>query len=250
MTALHRRGFRVPRPLALNRHAIVMSLVPGVPLKQVPLSAFGTATGKSRDENIARLYDDCLELALSLAAVGVIHGDLNEFNILIENVPDPEEKTDDWVENEPTQLPEQQPRDRRVTDGETRKPMIPYLIDFPQITSMSHSQAAFYFDRDVRGIKSFFRKRYHFESEDQGPTFGDATSRLQSSASPRLDVEMEASGFDRKAARELEMYYGDQSDRENDEDVDNACSEEVYDQFLGQDRRLPLKMKAAAGWSI
>uniref|UniRef100_A0A183DDJ8 non-specific serine/threonine protein kinase n=1 Tax=Gongylonema pulchrum TaxID=637853 RepID=A0A183DDJ8_9BILA len=36
----------------------------------------------------------------------------------------------------------------------------PVLIDMPQMVSMDHPNAQFYFERDVNCIRTFFRKRY------------------------------------------------------------------------------------------
>merc|ERR1711972_1048213 len=63
-----------------------------------------------------------------LAENGVIHGDFNEFNIMIT----PEEKA--------------------------------VMIDFPQMISTNHPDAKVHFDRDVQGIVTFFRKRFGYDS--------------------------------------------------------------------------------------
>lgn len=215
MQALYNAGYPVPRPIAHNRHTIVMSLVPGMPLRNVTLESFGdvdeglineeddtekeTATREQqkaqRDSKIASLYAAIMEQALSLAEVGVIHGDFNEFNILIANVPD----SDDSIP-----LP--------------KEPMAPILIDFPQITSFSHPQAQDYFDRDVECIKSYFRKRYHFESSEPGPLFEEALERRNTSKRRMLDVEIEAMGFNRKMGKELEEALRAQRESPREED--------------------------------
>ncbi len=229
MYALHAAGFPVPRPIACNRHTVVMSLVPGLPLRQVPISAFRGGK-EAKEEEISRLYGDCMELALRLADVGLIHGDFNEFNILIENVPEPEDVDEEENENDAamattttinTSATEEPPSSPNTNPNlNPPKPMIPHLIDFPQITSLSHPNAAFYFSRDIACIKDFFRKRYHFESLDPGPTFADAQARLERASGEqggqrRLDVDIAAAGFNRKQAKELEIYYRDRAAEEN-----------------------------------
>lgn len=87
-------------------------------------------------ENVEGLYDDLMNLIVRLGNCGVIHGDFNEFNIMI---------TDDQK---------------------------PILIDFPQMVSTSHPNAQMYFDRDVQGVRELFRKKYGYESEDY-PKFED-----------------------------------------------------------------------------
>jgi len=72
MKALHERGFPVPRPIHQNRHAVLMSIVEGVPMCEV-----------SEVENPQQLYAECMELMIRLAECGVIHCDFNEFNLMV-----------------------------------------------------------------------------------------------------------------------------------------------------------------------
>lgn len=125
LTALYHRGFKVPRPVDFNRHCVVMELVKGSPLCQV-----------YRVDDPAALYDESMNLLVSLANHGVIHGDFNEFNIIL---------------------------------GEDNHLV---LIDFPQMVSISHQNAEMYFDRDVKCIIDFFKRRFGYESE-LFPTFTD-----------------------------------------------------------------------------
>lgn len=62
---------------------------------------------------------------------GVVHGDYNEFNILIKH------------------------------DGTYD----PVMIDFPQMVSINHEFAREYFDRDVNCIVDFFAKRFSYECD-------------------------------------------------------------------------------------
>ena len=89
-------------------------------------------------KDVQGVFDDIMNLLVNLANYGLIHSDYNEFNILL---------TDD---------------DKVV------------LIDFPQMVSISHENAEFYFDRDVECIRDFFRRRFNFESETF-PKFSDVT---------------------------------------------------------------------------
>lgn len=125
MKALYDRGFPVPEPIDVNRHCIVMELINGFPMTQI-----------NEVENVEQLYDDLMNLIVKLGNAGVIHGDFNEFNLLV---------TDDAK---------------------------PVLIDFPQMLSTSHANAKFYFDRDVTGVKELFRRKFGYESEDF-PKFED-----------------------------------------------------------------------------
>ncbi|NXD87197.1 RIOK2 kinase, partial [Halcyon senegalensis] len=118
MKALHDRKFPVPKPVDYNRHAVVMELIDGYPLCQV-----------HQLEDPASVYSELMDLIVKLASHGLIHGDFNEFNLLLDN--------DDCVT----------------------------MIDFPQMISTSHANAEWYFDRDVNCIKEFFKKRFNYESE-------------------------------------------------------------------------------------
>ncbi|GAB0205212.1 serine/threonine-protein kinase RIO2 [Grus japonensis] len=125
MKALHDRKFPVPKPVDYNRHAVVMELIDGYPLCQV-----------RQMEDPASVYSELMDLIVKLANHGLIHGDFNEFNLILDN-------------------------DDHVT-----------MIDFPQMISASHANAEWYFDRDVSCIKEFFKKRFSYESE-LFPTFKD-----------------------------------------------------------------------------
>lgn len=125
MKALHDRGFPVPEPVGFNRHCILMELINGHPLCHV------------HDlEDPAQLYDQLMDLLIKLGNCGLIHGDFNEFNLMLN------------AEDKPT------------------------LIDFPQMMSTSHPNAEWYFDRDVNCVREFFKKRFGYESE-LFPKFSD-----------------------------------------------------------------------------
>ncbi|KAG6850495.1 hypothetical protein H0H93_012496 [Arthromyces matolae] len=95
MKVLHEHGFPVPTPVDQARHTILMEFIDAYPLRQI-------------DEvpSPGKLYSTLMDLIVRFARAGLIHGDFNEFNILI----------------------------RRET-GE------PVVIDFPQMVSTSHENA-------------------------------------------------------------------------------------------------------------
>lgn len=191
MKALRREGFPVPEPLGQNRHTVVMSLVDAFPMRQIATVG-----------DPAALYAELLALIVRLAQVGLIHGDFNEFNILIEEKPEEDDKVS----------------------------LIPTIIDFPQMVSISHPNAEYYFDRDVACIKRFFDRRFGFTSDEPGPFFKDSTKTVLK----RLDVEVEASGFSKKMAKELDAYMkehgidGDAggADRDEDDEDEGPASEQ------------------------
>ncbi|OJJ50922.1 hypothetical protein ASPZODRAFT_148306 [Penicilliopsis zonata CBS 506.65] len=215
MKALRQNGFSVPEPISQNRHTIVMSLINAFPMRQV-----------SEVPNPASLYSELMDMILELARYGLIHGDFNEFNILIKEEEDTEAKG---------KAPE-------TSEGSRNIRLVPVLIDFPQMVSIDHQNAEMYFDRDVNCIKRFFQRRFHFTSDEPGPFFSDAKKQLLKNPGKRLDVEVEASGFSKKMAKELEAYMrevgvdgdaGSKEDREDDEededDKDDDEEEEEED---------------------
>lgn len=205
MKALRENGFSVPEPIAQNRHTIVMSLIDAFPLRQI-----------SRVPEPAALYSELMDMILELARFGLIHGDFNEFNILIKEEQDPSAKG-------------KAPATEEEEDENLR--LVPVLIDFPQMVSIDHANAEMYFDRDVECIKRYFKRKFHFVSDIPGPSFADARKKLLKNPGKRLDVEVEASGFSRKMARELEAYMKDvgatgDGEGRDDEDEDDEEEEE------------------------
>lgn len=129
-----------------------------------------------------------MDLIVRFAHSGLIHGDFNEFNILI----------------------------HRVT-GE------PIVIDFPQMVSTSHENAEWYacsyiycliligligpfryFNRDVECIRRFFKKRFRYESVLYPRFKSTLKEGTENSENFRLDVVVSASGFDKKDINALE----------------------------------------------
>ena len=210
MKALRENGFPVPEPRAQSRHTIVMSLVDAFPLRQI-----------REIPDPAALYAELMDMILRLASFGLIHGDFNEFNILIrEDQPAGDENPD------------------------TAQPTLtPILIDFPQMLSIDHANAEMYFDRDVNCVKRFFQRRFHFTSNEPGPFYSDARKGLGGKGCKRLDVEVEATGFSKKMAKELEAYMkevgvdgdggslveGEKAARRDDDDDDDDDDEEDDD---------------------
>eukprot|EP00930_Biecheleria_cincta_P099965 TRINITY_DN91577_c0_g1_i1.p1 TRINITY_DN91577_c0_g1~~TRINITY_DN91577_c0_g1_i1.p1 ORF type:complete len:484 (+),score=125.11 TRINITY_DN91577_c0_g1_i1:104-1555(+) len=88
-----------------------------------------------------------MRLLVRLLRAGIVHGDFNEFNLMF----DEEEK---------------------IT-----------LIDFPQIVACNHPNAEEFFDRDVKSIVDFFRKRMNIEVE-QFPSFDEALADEREKAMP------------------------------------------------------------------
>lgn len=98
MQALHEAGFPTPKPVDVNRHAILMSYVDAFTMCKV-----------NSIKDPEKAYHECMDLLVRLAESGLIHGDFNEFNLMIDN-------------------------DQNVT-----------VIDFPQMVSVNHKDAEYFF---------------------------------------------------------------------------------------------------------
>ena len=226
MKVLKENGFRVPEPVAQSRHTVVMELIDAFPLRQI-----------QEVPNPAGLYAELIEIVLRLAKFGLIHGDFNEFNILIREEKSPAAETSENPETE-------------ESDSKAGVALIPVIIDFPQMVSIDHTNAEMYFDRDINCIKRFFERRFNFVSDEAGPFFVDAKKLAGGAKSKRLDVEVEASGFSKKMAKDLEKYmqevgvdgdggdHGDCHTREDDytkEDGANALGTSSDDEGSSND---------------
>lgn len=134
-----------------------------------------------------KIYDDLMSIIVRLASYGLIHSDFNEFNLMISD-------------------------QGKIT-----------MIDFPQMVSISHLNAEYYFDRDVQCIRDFFRRRFDFETENY-PKFAEI-KRVYS-----LDNDVRASGF----SKELEKQFEDVSDtlglRQDFDKNEQYSSEEEEDE--------------------
>lgn len=145
------------------------------------------------------LYSDLMDLIVLLGSYGLIHCDFNEFNLMLD-------------END------------KVT-----------VIDFPQMVSISHPNAQWYFDRDVQCIRDFFFRRFSLESELY-PKFADV-KRMHN-----LDVEVAASGFTRDMSKSFDEAAADlkEIDDGDFEDTDETAQaqdveEEEEEEYKGDD---------------
>lgn len=229
MKVLRENGFRVPEPVAQSRHTVVMELVDAFPLRQI-----------QSVPDPAELYAELIGIVLRLARFGLIHGDFNEFNILIRE--DKVERPGSQKSEDPAQQARADKTTQEVQDLESPKEsaaspsvtLTPVIIDFPQMVSIDHINAEMYFDRDINCIKRFFERRFNFVSDEQGPLFADAKRLAGGKNTKRLDIDVEASGFSKKMAKELEKYMqaigvdGDGAYSENDRhsEDDSTVSED------------------------
>lgn len=150
---MHCHGMPVPKPIDSNRHVVVMELIDGRILNHYTLESFEPET---RDQQIATLYKNLMDLIFRFAnETRVIHGDFNEFNILIRH----NEKNDE---------------------------LEPVIIDLPQMIGVDHELAPEQFDRDVNCIVDFFNKRFHYES-DYVPKWSDIENSARPEESSNID---------------------------------------------------------------
>ncbi|KAL7340506.1 RIO1 family-domain-containing protein [Rhodotorula toruloides] len=204
MKVLHDHGFPVPRPIDQSRHCLIMELIDAFPLRQI-----------SSVPSPGALYSALMDMIVRLARSGLIHGDFNEFNLLIrdhrteaEKARDDEtpDERDERIEREKGDFPvkvelegeEYEERKRREREGSLLEPV---LIDFPQMVSTDHPDAEYYFNRDVECVRIFFARRFKYESS----VYPKFTSVVRDGVREfDLDVEVAASGFKKEDRKVLE----------------------------------------------
>lgn len=208
MTILHDNGFIVPTPYDYSRHCVMMEWIKGYPMKHM-----------KKYPSYKKLYSDLMNFIVKLANHGLIHCDFNEFNIIIREDAQRDGYEFDFV-----------------------------VIDFPQCVSIEHTDAKFYFDRDVQGIKKFFEKKFNYKPEHDAsmldtdgygegykyayPNFKRDVKRIK-----ELDGEVKASGWTKKkdkGDRDLEsavqgMRGLDLNEDEQDNDQDDLSEVESQD---------------------
>ncbi|XP_050457642.1 uncharacterized protein LOC126854704 [Cataglyphis hispanica] len=179
MKVLLDRGFPVPKPIDFNRHCVIMELVEGGPLCNV-----------HEVNNVEALYDELMDLIVRLANHGVIHGDFNEFNIMIKD------------------------------DGK------PVIIDFPQMVSTEHENAEEYFQRDVNCIRDFFKRRFGYESELY-PTFQDISREDCIDAEVNASGLMKQ--MQKDLLKELNITIDDENEEDSETETYEDCINNAKD---------------------
>lgn len=107
----------VPEYKTYDRHIIVMELLDYTSLYMIKLS------------NPEQIYLKMINFIRELWQMGYVHGDFNEFNVM-------------------------------VRGGDIK------IIDFPQCLKSSHIQAIDYLKRDIHSIRKYFEKKYNLIIED------------------------------------------------------------------------------------
>ena len=123
LVELRGRGALVPSPLGWNRNAVVQEYIEGVELYRVR---------ELEPEDAEAVLRDVLEtIRIAYRDVGVVHGDLSEYNILV------------------------------APGGEGRPRG--YVIDWPQYVYRGEEHALDLLRRDVYYVVRFFRRRFGVE---------------------------------------------------------------------------------------
>jgi len=117
LVALSEEGARVPKPIAWSRHAVVQEYVPGIELYR--LRDLG-------EDDATRVLEDVIDtMRIAYQRVGIVHGDLSEYNILVGD------------------------------DGRG------YVIDWPQYVYRDDPAARELLKRDAEHVAAFFRRRFN-----------------------------------------------------------------------------------------
>ncbi|PKI85906.1 non-specific serine/threonine protein kinase [Malassezia vespertilionis] len=218
MQALHKFGYPVPTPIDQARHTIVMSFEDAYPLRQIVALP---------EDQVHKLYSVLMALIVRLAHDGLIHGDFNEFNLLVREIHEEDEDEDEDAQNtevateellqieskgvvvekgkgferlvvaQDSEEEEEEEEDDdeeciEIADGVQVEPI---LIDFPQMVSIDHANAEYYFTRDVDCIRRFFKTRFRYESSEY-PTFAQVMAAMPHHRD-RIDRITKASGYGR-----------------------------------------------------
>lgn len=193
MKALHSVGYLTPDPIGQNRHIVVMSLVRGIPLYQLSASRVSPLQAEC-------IFLQSMSLAKRLCFHGLVHCDLNEFNIMVDmsggvqshasedndvathyvrhtGLPVDDDERGLLSAHNPTLatlvkdgtgeiVTEEAPKPIEILPDGEPKPIVT-LIDFPQMVSYRHPNAEELFYRDVECLKRFFTKKLKCSPENE-----------------------------------------------------------------------------------
>ncbi len=125
LVELYNKGAKVPEPVAWNRHAVVTKYIEGsIELYKRP---------RLKTEEAKKVLSQVIDtIKIAYNEVGIVHGDLSEYNVLVRIV----------LEN---------------TEA--------YVIDWPQYVYKDEPHAENLLIRDIQYITRFFRKIYGIEAD-------------------------------------------------------------------------------------
>ncbi|KAG0440452.1 Serine/threonine-protein kinase rio2 [Dictyocoela muelleri] len=106
----------IPRPIEINRHVIVMEYL-----------GYYTLAFK-KDIDVDKVYNQMYDFIEELYENGYVHGDFNEFNVMVNDCSDIK------------------------------------VIDFSYSVTVDHEMALFYLKRDIKCVKDYFKRKYRYEN--------------------------------------------------------------------------------------
>ena len=167
MQILHSLSFPVPIPIDHNRHVVVMSRIYGSPMAQLRSAALTSEASKY-------FLTASFGLLSRLAEYGLIHCDLNEFNLMIADSTATHTTSPSINQHPPPSSANEVVKEVEYPYGQL------ILIDFPQMISTEHANAQELFERDRDGLVKFFglRMKYNIEDEvEEGSVEGGVEGR-------------------------------------------------------------------------
>ena len=253
MKALFDVKYPTPTPIAHNRHIVAMGLVRGLPLYQIYPKQLSVEQAKD-------IYEQAVGLAARLAGHGLVHCDLNEFNLMVDlsGIQSLATAGDDpyvrhsgqsvageksmgalskpaWEQSleEGDRIQEALPEPVHFLENGQPKPVVT-LIDFPQMISTKHPNAQELYERDMACLSRFFELKLLCtipEEANTGYSWNDVMKNSDCDVSSnisqdRLDEELRASGFNDKLRAGLELYYFDSGAVADDAVVNSPVEEE------------------------
>ena len=116
LSLMHEAGVQTPNPIYQNRHTIIMQYIKGIELSEILVIENAEIFLMEILDNLKKAYE-----------AGVIHSDISEYNILIDD------KTEVWI------------------------------IDWPQYITSDHPNADETLERDVKNITYFFERKHNVD---------------------------------------------------------------------------------------
>jgi|EP00979_Chaetoceros_neogracilis_P005693 RIO kinase 2 len=197
MKALFDVGYPTPKPITHSRHVVAMSLIRGIPLYQLHRNKVSADQAES-------IFEQSMDICKQLARNGLVHCDLNEFNLLVDlsggvqssaedgededagefyvrhsgsatvatkgqlTIPFGEQLIGKQMDGTGEVVTEEPPKPKvMLANGVDARPVVT-LIDFPQMVSVRHPNAEELWGRDVACLKRFFvmKLRCNLNEED------------------------------------------------------------------------------------
>jgi len=150
-----------------------------------------------------------MRLVIRLGRAGIVHSDFNEFNLMIDS-------------------------NNKIT-----------LIDFPQIVHINHPNAREFFDRDVRSICEYFRKKNDLIVEEF-PTFDQVLAEVEADGGAVMtalnvqgisrddnDLLVAAHGNSRSADPYAKRSRGDDEEEDDEESEDEESGQKATEDLAG-----------------